>query len=575
MQKKWRILGYWIMGVGLGIVVTYGLLRVVWKGKVYANTYVGSIEVSLLTKEQAREKLKLANDNIELKLVFNQGEYVIPGGWWELDLEESVNRAYAAGRRMGFRQAITILKGERVVVAPWILIDQGELERWVENIMEEAEDLPREANIVFANDKIKIENGADGKIVNRELLKEMIKDKIEQVEDGEIEIPLRDVARELNQAEMDALSSLATDLASKKVVIIVDEAQVRLGGEKLVTLLNTKPQVSEIFDELFVESLTAGLAKTYERESENARLVFEGGRARDFAPGKDGLLFDREINKQEIIEGLKQLVTDEKDEVEIALSLIYTPPLISTAEANELGIEERLGRGESYYVGSIAGRVHNVGLTSKKITGTIVAPGEEFSFNKAVGEISGATGFAPAYVIKNGRTELGDGGGVCQVSTTVFRAAMSAGLPITERWPHAYRVSYYEQKSSPGLDATIYAPSKDLRFLNDTSGHILVQIIDDPSLRHLIVDIYGSDDGRVSEISKPLMWGVTPPPPDLYQDDPTLPEGQVKQVDWSAWGAKTSFDYKVRREGEILFEKTFNSSYRAWQNVYLRGTKTE
>ncbi|MEI6691044.1 MAG: vancomycin resistance protein, partial [bacterium] len=114
---------------------------------------------------------------------------------------------------------------------------------------------------------------------------------------------------------------------------------------------------------------------------------------------------------------------------------------------------------------------------------------------------------------------------------------------------------------------------KDFRFRNDTPGHILVQAINDPKTLHLIIEIYGTDDGRVSEVSKVKVWGSTPPPPDLYQDDPTLLIGKVKQVDWSAWGAKTTFDYKVIRDEETIYEKTFNSTYRPWQNVYLRGIK--
>jgi vancomycin resistance protein YoaR len=150
---------------------------------------------------------------------------------------------------------------------------------------------------------------------------------------------------------------------------------------------------------------------------------------------------------------------------------------------------------------------------------------------------------------------------------------MAAGLPITERWAHAYRVGYYEQNSKPGIDATIFEPSKDFRFKNDTPGYILVQTINDPKTLHLIVDIYGTSDGRVSTISTPKIWGITPPPPDIIQDDPTLPAGTTKQVDWSAWGAKTSFVYTVLRNGETLENVTFNSIYKPWANIYLRGTQ--
>jgi vancomycin resistance protein YoaR len=190
-----------------------------------------------------------------------------------------------------------------------------------------------------------------------------------------------------------------------------------------------------------------------------------------------------------------------------------------------------------------------------------------------LGDVSVYTGYQQAYIIKGGQTVLGDGGGVCQVSTTFFRAALDAGLPIIERHPHAYRVSYYEQNSKPGFDATVYSPSVDLKVKNDTPAYILIQTKTDIKNATLTFELYGTSDGRVATVSSPYIWDVTPAPPALYIDDPTLPAGQIKQIDFAAAGAKTSFDYKVTRGEEILQQKTFYSNYRPWQARYLRGTK--
>jgi vancomycin resistance protein YoaR len=246
--------------------------------------------------------------------------------------------------------------------------------------------------------------------------------------------------------------------------------------------------------------------------------------------------------------------------------------VIKTEEVNDLGIKELLGRGISYFRGSIASRIHNIQIASSRLNGILIPPGETFSFNQTLGEVSQATGYKEAYIIKEGRTILGDGGGVCQVSTTFFRATLDAGLPIIERAPHAYRVYYYEQNSQVGVDATVWEPSPDLKIKNDTPAHILVQAYVNPSQYRLTFEFYGTSDGRKATISKSRIWDQTPPPPDLYQDDPTLPTGTTKQIDWSAWGAKVAFDWKVERGGEILQERTFYSSYRPWQAVFLRGT---
>ena len=150
---------------------------------------------------------------------------------------------------------------------------------------------------------------------------------------------------------------------------------------------------------------------------------------------------------------------------------------------------------------------------------------------------------------------------------------MDAGLPVTERKAHSYRVVYYEKGNfKPGLDATVYAPSTDFRFKNDTTAYILIQTKVEPSQAKLTYEIYGTSDGRVSAISNHRVWDQQPPPEPLYQDDPSLPAGSVKQVDFAAWGSKTAFDYTVTRNGETLTSRTFFSNFRPWQAVYLRGT---
>ena len=166
---------------------------------------------------------------------------------------------------------------------------------------------------------------------------------------------------------------------------------------------------------------------------------------------------------------------------------------------------------------------------------------------------------------------LDDGGGVCQDSTTLFRAVLNAGLPVVKRTAHAYRVGYYEQGFPPGLDATVFSPSVDFQFKNDTPSHVLIQAY--TLGNSLYVDLYGTSDGRVSKISTPIVTNQTRPPPELRQDDPTLPKGTVKQVDFSAWGANVTFTRKVERNGEILINETFRSNFRPWQAIFLVGTK--
>ncbi|OGM24654.1 hypothetical protein A2962_01735 [Candidatus Woesebacteria bacterium RIFCSPLOWO2_01_FULL_39_61] len=314
------------------------------------------------------------------------------------------------------------------------------------------------------------------------------------------------------------------------------------------------------------------IEKQVNREPENSVFVFKEGRAEEFVASKDGVGVDKQTLANAFTDNIKVLETGLETSVSVSLPVVTTSPDITTSEVNNLGIKELIGRGESKFAGSIASRIHNIGLASLKFNGVLVEPGKEISFNDILGDVSSYTGYKQAYVIKDGKTVLGDGGGVCQVSTTLFRAILDAGLPVVERRAHSYRVGYYEQDSPPGLDATVYAPTTDLKFNNDTPGYLLIQTLFDPKKYVLVFEIYGTKDGRMASITKPVVGGVTPPPEDLYIDDPTLPTGVIKQTDYKAWGAKVTFSYKVERGGQIIFEKTFLSNYRAWQAKFLKGT---
>jgi vancomycin resistance protein YoaR len=309
----------------------------------------------------------------------------------------------------------------------------------------------------------------------------------------------------------------------------------------------------------------------YNVPAKNALFQFENERVVSFRPEENGTKIKSDELKKDIEESLLTLKTKPGSK-RIVLQETVLKPEITLAKANDFGIEELIGVGESNYSGSIPERIHNVILAAYRFNGVMIPKDEEFSFNQIIGDISAATGYKQAYIIKGGKTVLGDGGGVCQVSTTLFRAALNTGLPITQRIAHAYRVGYYENDSKPGFDATVFNPTADFRFKNDTSAAILIQTEVDEALNILRFRFYGKKDGRAIQISSPTLWDVQPPPPPQNQDDPTLKKGVVKQVDFAAWGGKANFSYKVTRNGETLFAKDFYSSYRPWQAVFLVGT---
>ena len=308
----------------------------------------------------------------------------------------------------------------------------------------------------------------------------------------------------------------------------------------------------------------------------NPRFNIIDGKAQTFQLGTDGKLLDKDALKAIILAKLQDsLLTNKAEPIALAMPIKTIHAANATDEANRLGIKEEVSEGTSLFHHSADERIFNIGLAASKLNGVIIKPGQVFSFDKAVGDISALSGYKQAYVIENGKTVLGDGGGVCQVSTTLFRAALNAGLPIVERHQHAYRVGYYEQDSGPGIDAAIYYPTVDLKFKNDTGHALLIQTFVDYNNQRLTFTLYGSKDpNRDVSITTPVVLSTSPAPTPSYQDDPTLPVGQVKQVDFAADGANVYFTRTVNENGKTTIYDKFTSNYKPWQAVYMRGTKT-
>lgn len=323
-----------------------------------------------------------------------------------------------------------------------------------------------------------------------------------------------------------------------------------------------------------LNKLLSPIQKQIDVKPVEAQFNFDNGKVKAFKLSSDGKTVDVDELKLNIIKSFSSTnTTPVAQKITVEIPIKITKPKVTTEEINDMGIKELIGQGTSLFYHSIPNRIYNLTLASSKLNGVLIAPGETFSTVKAIGDISAATGYKQAYVISSGKTVLGDGGGVCQVSTTLFRAALNAGLPIVERNPHAYRVGYYEEDSGPGIDAAIYYPSVDLKFKNDTGHHILIQTQVDPDTMQLTFSLYGTSDNRQAVINQPVILSQSPAPEALYQDDPTLPKGEIKQVDFAAAGANVYFTRTVTKDGKQIISDKFVSNYRPWQAIYLRGTK--
>ncbi len=563
------------------------LLTVSYHNQIYPGVRIGSFAVGGLSASEAellltnsvtayRQQwpLVLSDDGHWLSVSFDEQAI-------DYDIEGAVAQAMNVGRSVslvGLKELAALVYAPTQVALPAEVDDE-----W---LMSVAASLSAEADVpavppqLILNDEnqttvAKVVPGENGRVLDQQRWKESFAAAISQLRLPERQLPMKVETMDYTAEQLDQTAERANMLLASTLVIqfspenaVVSAQQWQLSGEELLPFIRFDGGFNE---DLLTEYLTS-VASSIDQAPQNAVFQFDetSQKVVEFVPAEPGLQINVASSLATMVAALKELEV-ESGEKTIELAYGETQPEVSLAEVNRLGIKEVIGVGTSSFKGSIASRVYNVALAASRLNGTLIKPGEEFSFNAAVGEISGATGYKAAYIIQNGRTELGDGGGVCQDSTTVFRAALNAGLPITMRRGHAYRVGYYEQDVKAGIDATVYSPTTDFRFVNDTPGHILIQTETDTENLTLKVLFFGTDDGRVATITDHVVWDVTPPPPDVYIDDPTLAPGQVKQIDWRASGAKAKFTYTVVRGNEVLQDQTFVTTYKPWAAVYLRG----
>ena len=539
--------------------------------KYYPVTKVGDTNISFLTQGQAIRKLQAKFDQrVNQKLTF-----AYDGKSFEIDLatsSASLDYSSLDGLKYSLQKQLQTLIFTHKIT-PKISFS---LDKQIELIAKALYKPYLNAELAFnetttpegsPSANIQIKEGKSGLELDREKLATQVSDYILNGQYNPI-LPVKGVPPKITTDKVIKAKEILEESINTPIKFMFEDKTWIIDTKQLLVLLNLETE-DGLLDKDKTKSVLQKIASEIDQDVQEGLFEFnpETKRVSAFKPSREG----RKLDTDNTFKYLSDALSNKAGSKKITLPVEVTKPKIQTEDVNSLGIKELIGRGVSNFAGSIANRIYNINLTASKINGILIPLGETFSFNQTVGDITAATGFKQAYVIKEGRTVLGDGGGVCQDSTTLFRAVLNAGLPVVKRTAHAYRVSYYEQGFPPGLDATVFYPSVDFQFKNDTPSHILIQAYTTGVT--LYVDLYGTSDGRVTTLSKSVVTNQTPPPAELRQDDPSLPKGEVKQVDFPAWGAQVSFSRTVTRGSETLIKETFKSNYKAWQAVYLIGTK--
>ncbi len=532
---------------------------------------VAGVEISNMDKEAAKKRLQIEfTSNPNLVQLYYRGQVLSETTTLNksYDFVWAVEQAWGVGRSGNLltqiSERVNMFFKPRSVDLP-ISYDTDALDGMISRVVARVNQNGVPAKIIVDSaGEIKIQPGSDSLTVDEESLRRAIVTDLALPGKHTVEVSTKVESAAIDNSRVNEVISIATKWKGKNLRIFRNDYNLILKTGDVFKLIGLSKEVIKSDEE---NQLLSRVKSSLEIDAKNAIFNFDNNKVVEFSPETQGIKVDDNKFRKKLVDVLTNVLTTEME-----VPVIISEPKIRAADINNLGIKTLIGAGASKFHNSIPNRIHNLTLASSRLNGAIVAPGETFSLGNQIGDVSKTTGYLEAYVISEGKTVLGDGGGVCQVSTTLFRAALNAGLPIVERKAHAYRVHYYEEDLGPGYDATVFFPSTDLKFINDTPGHILIQTMVDPKTFSMKYEIYGTNDGRVAMVSRAKIYSQISPLPTVYQDDPTLPLGTIKQVDWSAWGAKASFDYKVTRGGLVLQDRTFYSTYQPWAAVYLTGT---
>jgi vancomycin resistance protein YoaR len=582
---------------GLTVAATFVGSRLWYAGRIFPGVSVNGIDLSGLTPEAAEARLQQQITYPQSgKVVFRDMDKMWVATPGELGLILDTQSTAAVAFQFGRGGLITDQVRAQISAAsygqdlpPIVVIDQRIALNHLEKIAKEINHPTIDAALSLKGLDVVVSPGQVGREVDIENSLKLVSLKLQTMNDTVIDL----FARETKPVILDA--SAEAELARKILAapLTIDLPGAEAGKEgapwvlsqeqlaKMITIeKNTTPggeryQVG-LRDDL-LRSVLEDIAPKLVRSPVNAHFTFNDSTKslEVLAPATIGRKLDVDASIQSIQEKLRA------GDHTTALTIIYTnPALTDQTSGKDLGIIELVHSETSYFRGSSAARVQNIKAAASKFQGAMVAPGETFSMAATIGDISLDNGFAEALIIVGGQTIKGVGGGVCQVSTTLFRGVFFAGYPIVQRYAHAYRVGYYEQTAAgrnanfAGLDATVFVPIVDFKFKNDTPYWLLMETY--VNGYSLTWKFYSTSDGRKVEWDTTGPTNITPPPDPIYRENSDLNQGEIRQVDWAAEGSDVSVSRIVyTKDGSVYFNDTVNTHYQAWQDVYEYGPGTD
>jgi vancomycin resistance protein YoaR len=594
-------------GLQAAFVLVFGLLlaaiiAVTWvyayenkyAGRIYPGVSVAGIDLSNLTEGEAALKLrqdfkypdsgKLLFTDRENKWIYNPSQMGL-----SVDLLATANAAYRFGREDGLLANLSQQLSARNAgykIQPSIVYDQKQAYKSLQQVAEVINKPMLEAGLNLNNTDVATTDGQIGRSLDIAATLKALDKLLVGTQEGVVPLVVKETIPVIMQVGPSA--DLARQILSQATYFKMPENGPQVDPwviepetmAKLLVFIRTeadgKTDYTLSLNQDIMTNYLASLAPTVQLQTKNARAIFntETKQFEILRPAVSGYSLDLDAS----LKVINDAVLAGNHEATLVFK-VDQPAVADNTDPASLGITELVAETTSYFYGSSRERLQNIKASADSFRGVFVPPNSVFSMGEYLQDISLENGYAEGLIIVGNQTVKGVGGGVCQVSTTLFREVFLAGFPIIERHPHAYRVGYYEQDdrgySDPnraGLDATVYLPLVDLKFKNDTPYWMVMDTeLGDYSLTWRI---WSTKDGRSVEVSSTGVMNLVEPPQPVYRENPDLPPDTIKQVDWAVEGASVDVNRVVYKDGSVYFTDTVHTTYQPWPDAFDYGPGT-
>jgi len=566
--------------------------QLVYAGRIFPGVSVAGVDLSGMVPSDAAVKLNQAlSFSTTGKILFRDGEKAWMATPAELgmvfDPSSSAVTAYKLGRSGGLFGALSgqmRAGGAGVSVPPVIVFDERVAHHYLTQISTQINQPLLEASLKLEGTNVVTQPGQIGRELKIDATMVYLAGQLQTFSDGEVPLVVQELQPQI--LDVSAQADTARQILSQPLTLTVPNASGVDSGpyvynpEVIANLIvaqraqdGDQQSVQVVLNPRGLRDLLVPVKTQVDRLPSDAKFIFNDQTLQLEVMQESSV--GRELDIDASLKSINEAVARGEHTVSLVINEAQ-PRVAATATGQELGITQLIWSETSYFYGSSAERMQNIEAAARQYHGLLVAPGETFSMGEHLGDVSLDNGFAEALIIYGGRTIKGVGGGVCQVSTTLFRTVFNAGFPIVERTPHAYRVSYYEQNASggidprlAGLDATVYFPLVDFKFTNDSPYWILMETY--MGSGSLTWKFYSTSDGRSVTYDTSGPTNVVSAPSPLFEENPELKKNEMKQVDWAANGADVNVTRTVWKNGAVYFQDTVTTHYEPWQAICQYG----